>query len=336
MIAAPLLKPEMRYLPGSLRHEQTHDFEQQAALLSGWNQDYLQISAGNFKGYISQIHLQDVHIFLEYTGQSLYQRGETSENVVAIGLPLTHQQGMFCGSHCQRNGLHLYSGSNGFEFISAQKMLVGVISVQLDSLLARLSPEHARLVRERTEKAQILNVSSQTWDMLCHFLFAVFDLLKHKPELLQRDEFARVLREAALAVVADSLTDEMGMESLPLRSKTWGTIADVRDLVMHPSDAPLSVAELCKQLGMSRRNLQYHFEQAMDISPIAFLRAERLNGVRRMLKTANSVTEAATYWGFWHFGHFSQEYKKMFGELPSCTFRRMHGESDHLDLLTHS
>jgi AraC-like DNA-binding protein len=44
--------------------------------------------------------------------------------------------------------------------------------------------------------------------------------------------------------------------------------------------------------------------------------------VRQMLKQGNGVTDAATAWGFWHFGHFSQEYKKLFGELPSDTLRR--------------
>ena len=97
-----------------------------------------------------------------------------------------------------------------------------------------------------------------------------------------------------------------------------------RELVSQRQDNPMSVAELCESLEMSRRSLQYHFEHALHTSPVAFLRAERLNAVRHMLKTASSVTEAATQWGFWHFGHFSQEYKKMFGELPSDTFKRVH------------
>ena len=58
------------------------------------------------------------------------------------------------------------------------------------------------------------------------------------------------------------------------------------------------------------------------MNPVAYLRAQRLNGVRQMLKEGQSVTDAATAWGFWHFGHFSQEYKKLFGELPSESLRR--------------
>jgi AraC family transcriptional regulator, ethanolamine operon transcriptional activator len=34
------------------------------------------------------------------------------------------------------------------------------------------------------------------------------------------------------------------------------------------------------------------------------------------------VTQAASQWGFWHLGYFSRDYRKMFGELPSQTFRR--------------
>jgi len=59
---------------------------------------------------------------------------------------------------------------------------------------------------------------------------------------------------------------------------------------------------------------------------VRFLRALRLNGVRRELRAgrplAGSVQDTAARWGFWHLGHFVTEYKQMFGELPSETLRR--------------
>lgn len=85
---------------------------------------------------------------------------------------------------------------------------------------------------------------------------------------------------------------------------------------------PLSIAELCVQLGMSRRTLQYAFHDALNLNPIAYLRAVRLNHVRRELRHEESVTSAATKWGFWHFSSFAQDYRTMFGELPSVTAKR--------------
>ena len=70
-----------------IQHQQTGDFEHQASLLKGWNQDYLQLSAGAFEGYVSELYLRDMHLFLEYTNQVLYQSGHLGEDVIAIGVP---------------------------------------------------------------------------------------------------------------------------------------------------------------------------------------------------------------------------------------------------------
>ncbi len=51
----------------------------------------------------------------------------------------------------------------------------------------------------------------------------------------------------------------------------------------------------------------------------------RLNGVRRDLLAKNSgktVSDTAMEWGFYHLGRFSEQYMKMFDELPSKTNQR--------------
>jgi AraC family ethanolamine operon transcriptional activator len=47
------------------------------------------------------------------------------------------------------------------------------------------------------------------------------------------------------------------------------------------------------------------------------------------MRHARSVSEAATRWGFWHFGRFAREYRAMFGELPSETLK--HRDRSELD-----
>jgi len=87
-------------------------------------------------------------------------------------------------------------------------------------------------------------------------------------------------------------------------------------------DGPVTMEELCQLTHVSRRTLQYSFTAILGISPLQFLRLTRLNRVRRALRSASpeqSVTEIATYWGFWHLGQFAHDYKQQFGECPSHT-----------------
>ena len=79
------------------------------------------------------------------------------------------------------------------------------------------------------------------------------------------------------------------------------------------------------ELGVSRRTAQYAFQDTLNLNPIAYLRAVRLNHVRRELRLGDSVTTAATKWGFWHLSSFAQDYRAMFGELPSATAKRAPG-----------
>jgi AraC-like DNA-binding protein len=88
----------------------------------------------------------------------------------------------------------------------------------------------------------------------------------------------------------------------------------------------LSVADLCDVAGVSERTLQYAFQDILGLSPLTFLKRLRLHRARKDLcnsvERRRSVTEIATYWGFWHLGEFSRDYRACFGELPSETLKQ--------------
>jgi AraC family ethanolamine operon transcriptional activator len=90
-------------------------------------------------------------------------------------------------------------------------------------------------------------------------------------------------------------------------------------------EAP-SVEELSRYTGASIRTLQYGFRQVLGISPKAYIKATRLNCVRRALAEGDAarirVADVANEWGFWHMGSFAADYRKLFGELPSSTLSR--------------
>lgn len=312
--------------------QSTKDFEAQAVLLDGWNQGYAQLSSGGFDGYVSEMRFDSLHLFMEYSSQCLFQNGQLPEDVIAVGVPLQFNgNGLFCGSACNHQSMHIFSGKNGFEFFSPTQLLMAGISVKRDALLNTLNAEDSELALRHISQANLLHIDDTKTSAVRDFMTGAFAMIHQNPQLLQSKQNRASLNKTVISLLTDcfvgseDLLNKTAQNLAMSNAKCWNIIAETRELVRKNADIPISVAEVCLHLGISRRNLQYCFQNVLNTTPIAYLRAERLNGVRAMLKTENSVTEAAAHWGFWHFGHFSQEYKKMFGELPSVTYKRVHG-----------
>lgn len=308
-------------------YQASDDFDEQASFLAGWNQDYAQISAGRFRGSVTKIQLPEVSLFLEYTSQQLHQQGALDEDVIAIGVPMAVMgKGMFCGNLCEQYAVHIYSGKAGFEFLSPPDLWMGLFVVSKSLLMRQLSADDQSTIDLQCKTARIMPVSLHSHALLVRFLKSVFATLRTLPTLIRDPLIATEIKMTTVQLVIDTLLQTQTHETTTtFPHQSWQVLTKTRNIVQERLDDPITVLELCETLSMSHRNLQYHFKRALDQSPITYLRTERLNAVRHMLKHANSVTEAATTWGFWHFGHFSQEYKKMFGELPSTTFKRFHG-----------
>ncbi len=149
--------------------------------------------------------------------------------------------------------------------------------------------------------------------------------LDANPTALQYRQTQRVLEQSLLSAVVATVPDNDASPKPPTPNRRH--IVDAAKVFMNARIAePITVADVCVELGVCRRTLQYSFQEVLGINPVRFLRALRLNGVRRDLRNAatpaNSVQDMAAKWGFWHLGHFVTDYKRMFGELPSETVRR--------------
>lgn len=86
---------------------------------------------------------------------------------------------------------------------------------------------------------------------------------------------------------------------------------------------PISITRLCRELGVSRRQLEYAFRTTFDVAPTEFIQLVRLNESRRLLQSARkrgqSVTNVAMEVGVNHLGRFALRYRQLFGESPHQT-----------------
>ncbi|MDG4881624.1 helix-turn-helix domain-containing protein [Mesorhizobium sp. WSM4884] len=88
----------------------------------------------------------------------------------------------------------------------------------------------------------------------------------------------------------------------------------------------IPIVRLCKEVGVSRRQLEYAFRTTFAVTPLEFIRALRLNEARRLLTsggaTGLSVTKIAMEVGITHLGRFAANYRLFFGESPKETLQR--------------
>jgi len=330
----PALPHHLGRLQPGLHLRQTGDADEQAALLQDWQQDYAQLSAGPFEGRVRELWLGDLHLFVEDTSRRLLQRGALPVGQLALGLPLSLGQGAvsFCGNtdwqgQARAERFCSFSGAAGFEFVTPEGLCMAGLSLPLHSLQTLASPAQQQAIARLASRAGLHAAAPQRLQALREQVATVLAMAQAQPDLLASAHAAAQLREELLShllalLPADADTapalSPARAGTLVTRAQAWLRQAANASL----ADEPPSVATLCDALGVSRRTLQSAFQQTTGLAPAAFLRTVRLTAARRALREARSVAEAATSQGFWHLGQFSQDYRELFGELPSATWKR--------------
>ena len=88
---------------------------------------------------------------------------------------------------------------------------------------------------------------------------------------------------------------------------------------------PVSIWRVSRYVGLSERGLRNAFYRVRGTSPTRYMRAKRLESVRRALRDRSTprltVTDVAVHYGFYQLGRFAAEYRKAFGEVPSDTLK---------------
>ena len=157
-------------------------------------------------------------------------------------------------------------------------------------------------------------------------LASIQDLVDTRPEILNDPAARQHLEDTLLTEIIDLLPTLQPCDDLRSGQARKRLVDHACALMLAQPDQPMSILDVCKGVGTSRRKLNYCFQDVLGSNPIHYLRAVRLNRVRRELKQCSDertgVYDIAVKWGFWHFSQFSLDYKRHFAELPSEPLRR--------------
>ena len=131
------------------------------------------------------------------------------------------------------------------------------------------------------------------------------------------------VRNALGAVLSDF--DTPTRKAVPYTLSLYRIVQRAERYMRERTSEDLCVNDICTELGVSRRYLEYAFVDVFGSSPSRYFRVLRLHQVRRRLRNPGSgttVTHEALSHGFNHLGLFSTQYRALFGESPSSTLSR--------------
>jgi transcriptional regulator GlxA family with amidase domain len=129
---------------------------------------------------------------------------------------------------------------------------------------------------------------------------------------------AAATKSLSIMIIDEALTGERPQPGLPLELSTRDPLVKRALRAMQQSlDTPLTVSALARLLEVSRRKLERHFADALQLTPSAAGKLIRLAQARLLLERSDrSVTEIATDTGFADVSHLIRVFRAAEGMTP--------------------
>lgn len=194
--------------------------------------------------------------------------------------------------------------------------------------LPRFFPD---LPDEILHKGAGLRVGASEQAALRVLLARVEALLWESPEYFRNRQALEQVEEDLMSAFFGALRSGCAQRLRPINLRSGGRFRQLqlaRDFLAAHAHEPVYLDDLCATLGLSERAVENLFRDLLGITPITYLRHQRLHRARRALLEAPAspalVKQVALECGFWHLGRFARDYRALFAESPSRTLARRH------------
>lgn len=219
--------------------------------------------------------------------------------------------------------IRLNEGHDGFQR-SSGPVSFGGISLPFETLLSAVADISGHDLKRHPDRLDF--VPTPTAVAKLHQLHAeAGDLAKNAPEVIACAGSARGLRQALIQAMIGCLSTPDTAEDVSAQRRHEKIMRQFFAMISeHPGEA-IYIADICADLGVPERTLRFCCYETLGISPKQYLFRRRMQLAKQALRkasgSATSVTAVACDLGFWNFGRFAVEYRRLFGESPSTTLR---------------
>jgi len=270
------------------------------------------------------VHTENMQLSKTTHYVGIRERGGAIPNTVTIAFPILPQGAnypYFCGEQLTPDECPTLLAGDEFEIFSSgvETYLAMVINAEMfnrECLLLTGQPFSSLRYSQRIR----INKQNQQW--LAQLILQTMERLKNQSLQLPKQQ-QELLEKQLIEQLLLAIHPPPGKK---MRTPNRLQVAyKAEQLIRQTPQKHLTVEQLCKRIGCSSRTLHLGFKERYGTTPVQYGRTLALNAVWKQLyyrPSAETITEVAMAWGFFHLGRFSQQYKQLFNELPSVTVER--------------
>ena len=284
--------------------------------------EHVQLEHGCFHAQLKHIDLGSLKIDSGCYTRKVIARGEFPSDTVILGCVLdSREEGSINGYRFRQNDIVIFPDGAELDYI--QPAATTWCAVQLPvNLLAEIgcterTPNRIKVLPGNLHLAQLMGyfVNTQISD---------FSASVTKPSQLHPFTDEDLLEQ--IKQVLDVYSSEDSISRRPSLHNRMAVIRQFERKVRERIDTVLRIPELCTELGVTNRVLEYLFKEEIGMTPKQYSNLLRLHAARQELVQRNAenltIKQIAQCYGISHLGRFSAAYLRQFGELPSETLRR--------------
>lgn len=306
---------------------QTTDFDELASAFPGWDMHLIQLGRGKFSGRVVLAQHGCFQLFEVKGNRSVLARGDSPAGSYEFAVIQDRNAGSVWRGRALRPGMiNIRGPGEPMDHRTAEDCVSMGLAVDA-SFVRRVASSIHGVEAEAILRSPVVTIDRAGGLALDRSLrWILRQLAERKESETHRLQIEDYLVEW-LSTVLDTALPDRFKDTTSLGSRHRVEVVCRAEEYMHAHlDRPLSLVELCEVVGVSERTLLYAFNERTGQSPKSYLKALRLNRLRKDLKAADprtgSVHEIARRWGLDHPGALAADYRKLFGELPGWTLSR--------------
>ena len=296
--------------------------------MQNWNLDYRQLEAGRFSSELLMFGNSTTIIGREKIERMISQTGISPSGLITFGV-LVNPKTRIRWRGYDVSGDMLCIFPQGGELDSITHDDFDVFPISISEKIFNQTCELLELpdITTLISNSEVFRCNPKKISELRSWLLSVYHNLITGTAAFRNTRYLKQIEQGLVDRLVRILAEHHQPVSIkPLRKRDKALLA-AENYIAESGSEQITIAELCSVANVSERTLEYAFREQYNLTPKSYTLIHRMNNVRKQLRKSNpgkdTISEIARLHGFWHMGQFSADYKKIFAELPSETFKTL-------------